>query len=491
MNLYNAGVYPGGGGITERITVQNARQGDADAFGVLVRAYSGQVRAIAYAILLNDADAEEVVQETFLRAYERLGQLRDPDHFSSWVARIARSCALLRLRHRRREVLTTTPRPTDSPSEGPTGQERFEQREDLREVLVGALEALPDSLRLPLVMRHMQDASYEDISRALLIRQDAVRRRVKRARERLIQHFRRSGRREDCIDLLRTYGLAGVTAGGHAWRVLEELLGKPPPGGHAVSRVNAPLAYGALGAAALGGLLVGGLWMTQWSAFRQMDDVTDDGVAWVATTPAAVGAPAAAPTRRRPRRGRVVLAPGAEHLGWLPWQPGKNPSLPRRQQEFVRSAPAGAVVDSDPGVFRRFEPAEGVVTLEVWMKPSLEEVNAGIGLLMESLDNSSGPGLAKNETNRWLYYPERGHGQVACADVEPQGHDIKLVYRTGPSTYDLYLDGNLIDADIPQPSLALVGQAVTGVYVFSGRGGVGASTYFDDLSVTVEEPMIR
>ncbi len=485
MNLYNARRALGRGGITERAVIQRARRGDADAFGDLVRAYSGQVHAIEYAILLNDADAEDAMQEAFLRAYERLGQLRDPDHFSSWVARIARSCALLRLRHRRREVITTTPRAPDSHGEDVTDQERFEQREDLRRLLVGALEALPDSLRLPLVMRHMQDASYEDISRALLIRQDAVRRRVKRARERLIEHFRRSGRREDCIDLLRTYGLSAGAVGTHVARLIEGLRGTSPADPHAVSQVDTPMLWGAVGAVALAGLLVGGLWATRWSALRQMDDPAGEEPTWVALTPAISRASAGPP--RQARAGRVVLAAGAEHMGWRPWQPGKNPSLPRRQQEFVRSAPAGAVVDSDPGVFRRFEPAEGVVTLEVWMKPSLDEVNAGIGLLMESLDNSSGPGLAKNETNRWLYYPDRGGGQVACADVLAGGHDIKLVYRTEPSTYDLYLDGKLIDADIPQPSHSLVGQAVTGVYVFSGRGGEGAPTYFDDLRVTVED----
>src|SRR5436189_3338513 len=85
--------------------VAKARAGDADAFGALVERHSRSIFRLAYRMTGNEHDAEDVVQEAFLRAYRRLDQYDQRARFSSWLYRIAANCAfdLLRARRRRDE----------------------------------------------------------------------------------------------------------------------------------------------------------------------------------------------------------------------------------------------------------------------------------------------------------------------------------------------------------------------------------------------------
>src|SRR5882757_8143000 len=88
-------------GIDETTLVVQAREGDARAFGELVRRYEGKIFRLALHITQNREDAEDVLQETFLKAYEHLDQFQGQSKFYTWIVRIAVNQALMKLRKRK------------------------------------------------------------------------------------------------------------------------------------------------------------------------------------------------------------------------------------------------------------------------------------------------------------------------------------------------------------------------------------------------------
>src|ERR1035437_2008868 len=87
---------------TDRALVSGARKGDADAFRVLVERHSRSLFGLAYRMTSNESDAEDVVQDSFLRAYRQLGAFDDRAGFGSWIYRIAVNCSLDLMRARKR-----------------------------------------------------------------------------------------------------------------------------------------------------------------------------------------------------------------------------------------------------------------------------------------------------------------------------------------------------------------------------------------------------
>src|SRR6202166_447751 len=87
-------------GIDESILVAQAREGDTQAFGTLVRRYEGKIFRLALHVTQNREDAEDVLQETFMKAYEHLDQFQGQSKFYTWIVRIAVNQALMKLRRR-------------------------------------------------------------------------------------------------------------------------------------------------------------------------------------------------------------------------------------------------------------------------------------------------------------------------------------------------------------------------------------------------------
>ena len=100
-------------------TVARARAGDADAFRRLVERHSRDVFRLAYRMTRNEHDAEDVVQEAFLRAYRNLDQFEQRANFGSWIYRIAANCAYDSLRARDRRPESAFSVTSDDPSDGP------------------------------------------------------------------------------------------------------------------------------------------------------------------------------------------------------------------------------------------------------------------------------------------------------------------------------------------------------------------------------------
>src|SRR6266849_6069322 len=159
----------------DAIAVERTLAGDRDAYRVLVERHSHNIFRLAYRMTGNRHDAEEVVQEAFLRGYQKLGQFASRANFGTWVYRIAANYAIDRMRQRqkeeaRREMPRTEDRDamendplTRVKDEAPT-PERLTQSIELRKQMEQALAALTEAERTAFVMRHWEGCGIEEIA---------------------------------------------------------------------------------------------------------------------------------------------------------------------------------------------------------------------------------------------------------------------------------------------------------------------------------------
>jgi RNA polymerase sigma-70 factor (ECF subfamily) len=168
--------------------------GDQDSFRVLVEKHSRAIFRLAFRMTGNEHDAEDIVQDTFLRAYRALHKFEARASFGTWLHRVAINCTLDHLRRvRRREeelCLEVIPREEESeplaslPSASPT-PERLLLSVELKKKIEGAMAKLSDRERAAFVMRHFEGCSIEQIGRALGLRESAAKNAVFRAVEKL------------------------------------------------------------------------------------------------------------------------------------------------------------------------------------------------------------------------------------------------------------------------------------------------------------------
>ena len=159
--------------------VQRAREGDADAFGVLYRARIGRIGRYVGAIVRDAALAEEAVAETFLQVWRDCATLRQPERFDAWLFRIAYRRALAAVRAPRSEPLEAAAHVADERREG-------DPQDSLDGVLTSeavraALLNLSDAHREVLVLRHIAELSHREIAAQLGKSEDAVRTAYSRA----------------------------------------------------------------------------------------------------------------------------------------------------------------------------------------------------------------------------------------------------------------------------------------------------------------------
>lgn len=191
--------------IDESILVAQARVGDTIAFGELVRRYEGKIFRLAQHITQNREDAEDVLQETFLKAYEHLDQFQGNSKFYTWIVRIAVNQALMKLRRRKADRSVSLDETIDTGEDnivreiaawGEDPEERF-SREELGELLDSAITGLEPLYRSVFVLRDIEDLSTEETADALGLSIPAVKSRLLRARlqlrEKLTRQFKRKG----------------------------------------------------------------------------------------------------------------------------------------------------------------------------------------------------------------------------------------------------------------------------------------------------------
>lgn len=176
----------------DRELVVRAQAGDRDAFGRLVLRHKESISRVIFKITKNREDAEDEVQETFIRAYRGLREFRGNLKFTSWLTRIAVNRALMCLRKRRQRDIPidhAVERDRDSlyhdiPEWRPNPEQCYSQREahlNLNEELT----TLPHHLRFALILKHLYGYTTGDIAKKLGISVPAVKSRALRARRRL------------------------------------------------------------------------------------------------------------------------------------------------------------------------------------------------------------------------------------------------------------------------------------------------------------------
>ena len=173
------------------VLVHATLDGHYEAFECLFRRYSDRVYGIALGMLRNDAEAQDVVQETFLSAFNKLDSFRQESPFRGWLFRIATNASLMRLRRKRRRPEVSLEIQTGFKSDGhhkrpvvdwsPLANKRLEDAE-LGRRLKRAIDDLPDGYRVVLCMADYEHMTMRDIAEALDLSVPAVKTRLHRAR---------------------------------------------------------------------------------------------------------------------------------------------------------------------------------------------------------------------------------------------------------------------------------------------------------------------
>src|SRR6478672_2129518 len=189
----------------EAPVVAQARLGDAKAFSELLRRYEGKIFRLALHITQNREDAEDVLQEAFLKAYEHLGQFQGQSKFYTWIVRIAVNQALMKLRKRKSDRSVSLDDTIDTGEDTVAREiagwdenpEQQYSREELSRILGGAVEDLAPIYRAVFVLRDIDELSTEETADALGLSVPAVKSRLLRARlqlrEKLTRFFKRKG----------------------------------------------------------------------------------------------------------------------------------------------------------------------------------------------------------------------------------------------------------------------------------------------------------
>jgi RNA polymerase sigma-70 factor (ECF subfamily) len=154
----------------EREQYRAAIHGDREAFEMIIRTHSRTLFAIAYAVLQNREEAEDVVQDALVKAWKTRWRVRDPEKFPAWLATIARHRARDIFRKRRTVPLSATIEEATEPSSTaePNGSELDQQ-------LRSALAALPDLHRAALTLRYFEEMDYRSIENILGLSNGALR----------------------------------------------------------------------------------------------------------------------------------------------------------------------------------------------------------------------------------------------------------------------------------------------------------------------------
>jgi RNA polymerase sigma-70 factor (ECF subfamily) len=188
--------------IDESVLLEQARDGNPAAFSELVRRYEGKIFRLAQHITQNREDAEDVLQETFLKAYEHLDQFQGNSKFYTWIVRIAVNQALMKLRKRKTDKTVSMDETLDTGEDtvareiatwDPNPEQRYSQQE-MRKILEEAVDSLSPPYRAVFVLRDIDELSTEETAEALDLSIPAVKSRLLRARlqlrDKLTRHFK-------------------------------------------------------------------------------------------------------------------------------------------------------------------------------------------------------------------------------------------------------------------------------------------------------------
>jgi RNA polymerase sigma-70 factor (ECF subfamily) len=182
----------------EHLLVAAAKRGDAAAFEELVNRYEKKIFRLTMNITRNREDAEDSMQDAFLKSYAHLNDFQEDSRFYTWLVRIAANEALMRLRRRRpNQISLDEPiegdedlMPREFEDWGPSPEQRFAQTE-MYEILSAVIDKLEPDFRVVFILRDVEELSTEETAKALGISIPAVKSRLLRARLKLRQKLNR------------------------------------------------------------------------------------------------------------------------------------------------------------------------------------------------------------------------------------------------------------------------------------------------------------
>jgi len=193
------------GTFDESALVQRAKRGETEAYSELVRKYENKVFRLAKNITQNDEDAEDVLQDAFVKAYEHLDDFHEQSKFYTWLVRIAVNEALMRLRKRKTDRTVPLDEPVDTGEEtvvreiavwDDNPEEKYGTTE-IRRILDDAIQSLKPAFRTVFQLRDIEELSTEETAQLLGLSIPAVKSRLLRARlqlrEKLTRAFKRKG----------------------------------------------------------------------------------------------------------------------------------------------------------------------------------------------------------------------------------------------------------------------------------------------------------
>ncbi len=192
------------GSMSDSALVELVLNGDQDIFAVLVERYKDAVQNLAYRMLGNVTEAEDVAQETFVRAYTQLATYKPVHKFSTWLLSIASHLAIDQLRRRRFLALPLEDVPfLEWIVDVGVGPELSALQGEQQDEIQVYLQRLPSKYRAVIVLRYWYDFSYEEIANALKLTPALVKARLHRARELLARYMQQNTvNEEEQVDAL-------------------------------------------------------------------------------------------------------------------------------------------------------------------------------------------------------------------------------------------------------------------------------------------------
>lgn len=181
--------------LSDNTLVKQAKVGNFNAFDELVTRYETKVYNLAYKMLGSEADAKDVLQETFISAFKALDNFKEKSSFSTWIYKIATNAALMKFRRNSSQIISLNDQPsTIETIDWSENLSDVLDREELKKVLDNAIKSLPEMYRAVFVLRDVEGLSNSEAAQVLGISLATVKSRLHRARlylrEKLSKYFR-------------------------------------------------------------------------------------------------------------------------------------------------------------------------------------------------------------------------------------------------------------------------------------------------------------
>lgn len=215
--------------LDDRALVELARSGDEGAIGVLIQRHNRRLFRVTRGVVRDDDEAEDIVQETYLRAFTNLNGFRGEASLATWLTRIALNEAFGRLRRRRPSVDISEMESGRVPmtddvilfpgASRPANPESEAGRAQMRQMLEQAVDELPEPFRLVFILREIEGCSTEQTAAQLSIRPETAKTRLHRARRLL----RRTLERRVATTFSELFPFAGARCARVADRVIKRL----------------------------------------------------------------------------------------------------------------------------------------------------------------------------------------------------------------------------------------------------------------------------